>query len=136
MIIAGVVDLEHALGQLAQLRPVFHSESDFQLALAWQVRLEAPDVQVRLETRPLTNIHLDLAFQDPVTGHSTAVEVKYLTRFWAGTVNGERYDLKNQGAQDIRAYDVIKDITRVESFIVDMPASRERPELLETPQSR
>jgi len=50
--IAGGVDLDAILGRLAELRPIFHSEADFQFALAWQVKVHAPHVQVRLETRP------------------------------------------------------------------------------------
>lgn len=32
-------------------------------------------------------------------------------------VDSERYELKDHGAQDVRAYDVVKDIERVERFI-------------------
>jgi hypothetical protein len=45
------------------------------------------------------------------------MELKYLTRAWSGEVEGERYELKNHGAQDVRAYDVVKDVHRVERFI-------------------
>lgn len=62
-------------------------------------------------------MHLDLAFLRPDLGRTTAVELKYLTRLWSGTVGGERYELKNQGAQDIHAYGVVKDVVRVEKFI-------------------
>jgi hypothetical protein len=36
-------------------------------------------------------------------------------------VNAERFELLSQGAQDIRAYDVVKDIQRVERFIGGQP---------------
>lgn len=123
MQIAGRVDLDVILRRLAELRPVFHSEADFQFALAWQVKLNAPDVVTRLETRPAPNVHLDLAFQDLSSGRSTVIEVKYLTRGWAGTVGDESFELKNHGAQDIRAYDVVKDIKRVEGFIAGRPGA-------------
>jgi len=102
---------------LAGLRPVFHSEADFQLALAWQVQQRDPVMRVRLETRPAAGVRLDLAFSRPDLGSYTAVELKYLTRAWSGEVGGERYELKDQGAQDIRGYDAVKDIARVERFI-------------------
>lgn len=35
----------------------------------------------------------------------------------------ESFDLLRQGAQDIRAYDCIKDISRVESFVYDRPGA-------------
>jgi hypothetical protein len=43
-----------------------------------------------------------------------AVELKYLTAAWTGEVDGEHFSLLSQGAQDIRAYDVLKDVQRVE----------------------
>jgi hypothetical protein len=61
-----------------------------------------------------------------VDAHSTAasaIELKFLTREWVGDVSGERFELKSQGAQDIRAYDVVKDIARVEKFVCLMPGS-------------
>lgn len=117
MLIAGSVDLDSVLAELAVVRPVFHSEADFQLAFAWQVQQQDAAMQVRLETRPAVGVHLDLAFSRPDMGRTTAVELKYLTRLWSGIVGGERYELKNHGAQDIRAYDIVKDISRVEKFI-------------------
>jgi hypothetical protein len=117
MKIAGAVDLEETLRRLARLRPVFHSEADFQLALAWQFQQDDSAMGVRLETRPAAGVHLDLALSRPDLGRSTALELKYLTRAWSGEANGEHYALKNHGAQDIRGYDVVKDIARVERFI-------------------
>lgn len=117
MSVVGLVDLAELMEELARRRPVFHSEADFQLALAWQIQQKHPNLRVRLETRPAPGVHLDLALEEPGTERGTAVELKYLTRRWEGTVNGERYELKNHGAQDIRAYDVVKDICRVEKFI-------------------
>jgi hypothetical protein len=54
---------------------------------------------------------------EPVTGQSTALELKYLTAFWQGEDGGETFDLLNHAAQDIRAYDCIKDIAPVEEYI-------------------
>lgn len=53
----------------------------------------------------------------------SAVELKYLTRLWTGEFGGEPYQLKDQGAQDIRGYDVVKDVVRVERFVAAMPGS-------------
>jgi hypothetical protein len=117
VLIAGSVHLDEVLDDLSALRPIFHSEADFQLALAWQIQQRDAAMLVRLETRPAAGVHLDLAFSRPDLGRSTAIELKYLTRAWSGVVDGERYELKDHGAQDIRAYDVVKDIVRVERFI-------------------
>lgn len=123
MLIAGSVDLNDVLSQLAGIRPVFHSEADFQFAFAWLVQQRDVRMRVRLENRPAPGVHLDVEFARPDLGRTTAVELKYLTRLWTGEVNGERFELKNQGAQDIRAYDVVKDILRVETFVSNRPGS-------------
>ena len=50
------------------------------------------------------------------------MELKYPTALWVGDVASERFELKNHGAQDILAYDVVKDTVRVER--VPMPVVR------------
>ena len=67
----------------------------------------------------MPGMRLDLLISRVETGKHLAVELKYLTDAWAGDVDGERFELLSQGAQDIRAYDVIKDVWRVEGFIAD-----------------
>jgi hypothetical protein len=54
------LDAVTMLSLLAERRPVFHSERDFQHALAWQIQLAYPEAQIRLEPRPRRSIHLDL----------------------------------------------------------------------------
>lgn len=121
MLLAGRVPLDDLLGQLASLRPVFHSEADFQQAFAWECRVLDPSLRVRLETRPEPGVRLDLLLASDEGSAWSAVELKYLVRLWHGEVGGERFELKNQGAQDIRAYDVVKDIVRVERFVASRP---------------
>lgn len=100
---------------LARDRPVFHSEADFQFAFAWHLQTQDPRASVRLETRPRRGVHLDLLLT--TAERATAVELKYLTAAWTGEVGGEQFHLLAQGAQDIRAYDCVKDIERVEQFV-------------------
>lgn len=121
MQVAGSVDLAEALVGLAASRPIFHSEADFQLALAWGLQRRDPLMRVRLETRPEPGTHLDIACSRPDLGRFTALELKYLTRLWSGDHDGERFELKNHGAQDVRGYDVVKDISRVERFVHGRP---------------
>ncbi len=121
MLVAGSVELGEAFVGLATYRPVFHSEADLQLALAWELQRRDPEMRVRLETRPEPGTHLDVACSRPDLGRFTALELKYLTRFWSGEVAGERFELKNHGAGDVRGYDVVKDISRVERFIDGRP---------------
>lgn len=115
MRIADSVDLAQSLTALSKHRPVFHSEADFQLALAREVQAADESLNVYLETRPAPGVHLDMEFER--LGHSTAIELKYLTRAWDSQVGNQRYDLKNHSAHDLRRYDVVKDITRAESFV-------------------
>jgi hypothetical protein len=55
----------------------------------------------------------------PELGTHLVLEQKYLTSPCAGDVRGEHYERLSQGAQDISAYDVVKDIARVERFVGD-----------------
>ena len=100
---------------LASKRPVFHSEADFQHALAMQIAGAEPGVQIRLEYRPFSHerIYLDLWVSEG--SRKLAIELKYKTRAASIDWLGERFDLANQGAQDLGAYDVWKDVQRVES---------------------
>lgn len=103
----------------AAARRVFHSEADLQHAFAWEVHRLDPLMQVRLETHPHPRARLDLQLSRPDHGRHTAIELKYLTAGWTGEVDGEHFELTNHGAQDVRAYDVVKDIGRIEQFVGD-----------------
>jgi len=123
MLLAGAVDLESVLASLAIRRPVFHSEADFQVALAWEVQKVDPLMDVFLETRPARGLHLDLAFERPDLNRYSAVELKYLTRFWTGLVGAQLYELKNHSAQDNGRYGIVKDIWRIEKFVEGRPGA-------------
>jgi hypothetical protein len=106
--LAGVddwADIWRWLAVLRRSRRVFHSEADFQHALALAITASDPGARVRLETRPLTGMRLDLLVSRPDLGGYLAVELKYLTAAWAGEDDGEHFEVLGQGAQDIRAYD-------------------------------
>ena len=44
-----MIDFDHILQELAKKRPVFHSEADFQHALAWEIYSSDNDYSIRLE---------------------------------------------------------------------------------------
>lgn len=106
---------------LASQRPIFHSEADFQHALAWQIHTSHPQARIRLETRPQRGIRLDLLVHLEET---IAIELKYLVSRVDEVVSGERFNLPNQAAQDISRYDFLKDVVRVERFVADGIADR------------
>lgn len=114
-------DLDAALAILSSERPIFHSEADFQHALAWQVHAQLPQANIRLEYRPLPKepIYIDLWIELP--DGLIAIELKYPTRRLDVTVNGEHYSLANQAAQNNRRYDFVKDIVRLEYVIDALP---------------
>lgn len=115
------LNLPSIVRALSRRRPVFHSEADLQQELAWQVHMTHPEMQVRLEvrvpepSRPGHRERVDLLLRG--AQGSVVVEVKYLTDALNVVHDGEVFDLPRQGAQDVSAYDVVKDIFRVEHFV-------------------
>jgi hypothetical protein len=106
-------------------RPVFHSEADFQHALAWQLHLSIPDADIRLEKQVGTGsarVHLDLLLQS-ATGQ-VAIELKYKTRSATLKFCDEDFLLRNQSAQDIGRHDFLKDIHRLEKYVDGNPRAQ------------
>jgi len=108
-------DLHKILKVLSKERPVFHSEADFQHALAWAIHEKYSDLKIRLEKRVELNSkkkYLDIfAFNH---NKKVPIEVKYKTKNFETTVKKEKFNLKNQRARDLGRYDFIKDISRLE----------------------
>ena len=112
-----MLELPQLMSLLAKRRPLFHSEADFQHALAWHIKEEI-DTEVRLEVPYGTGgdrRYLDIWI--PQKG--VAIELKYFTRKpdprkRAVYLNDESFVLRDQGAQDIRRYDFLDDIKRLE----------------------
>jgi hypothetical protein len=110
------VDLVARLRALAVKRPTFSSEADLQLALGWEIQLAHPTARVWMEYRPAyldRRGYLDLWAADD--GWAAAIELKYFTRALDLVSGGERFELLNQGAQDISRYDFVRDVERVEA---------------------
>lgn len=111
------VDVVGALSGLAARRPVFHSERDFQHALAWQIQVNYPQAEIRLETRPRRSVHLDMFIR--LAGMRTTIELKYPVAALHAAIGEESFDLPQQSANDISRHDVIKDVTRIEAGLAD-----------------
>ena len=113
-----MVDVAGALAGLASKRPLFHSEADFQHALAWEFHERWPDCSLRLEFRPPRipeRIIIDLWV---TRGERVfAIELKHKTRRLSLTVDGEPYNLLDQSAQDLGRYDFLKDVRRLEGIV-------------------
>jgi len=110
---------------LARKRPIFHSEADFQHALAWELHSQLPESEVRLEL-PIESsgnaLHLDLWLSAP--GRAVAIELKYKTRSLSVKLNGESFSLKSHSAQDVGRYDFLRDIQRIERIVSSHPGTR------------
>ena len=111
-----MLSIDALLATLAQSRKVFHSEADFQHALAWQIQKIAPDRLVRLEVDafPDQDRRRFLDIWLPVDG--IAIELKYVTRKLEVDHDGESFALRDHSAQDTRRYDFLLDIQRLEAI--------------------
>lgn len=111
------MDLTIPLLQLKNKRKIFHSEADFQFALAWEIQICYPVAKVRLEYRPPEiepNMYIDILVI--IDGIWYPIELKYKTVKCTKASGGEIFKLKNHGAQDLGRYDYLLDIMRIEQF--------------------
>jgi len=112
-----LLNLPETLKELSLARPVFHSEADFQFALASHLRKKFSGLEIRLEIPMTDGMILDLLLAAPFVSEKYAIELKYKTTAWEGNINGEQFKLKSHGADDIGCYDTLKDVERIEYFI-------------------
>ena len=108
------MDLGCVISELSNKRPVFHSEADFQHALAWTIHSLYPDIKVRLEY-PASGLdaHIDILVRSGK--EEWPIEVKYKTKKLDVQIDGEKFFLKSQGAADQARYAFFKDIKRLEA---------------------
>ena len=113
-----MLSIHDVLLSLAEHRPLYHSEADFQHALAWEIQRSLPDARIRLE-RPvsvagkLVYVDVWVENQDQVV----AIELKYKTKAATVDIEGESFALRNQNAQDFGRYDFLKDVQRLEQVV-------------------
>ena len=112
-------ELTAVMSSLLNKRPVFHSEADFQHALAWEIHCMWPTSEIRLEYKPMHlkgRIYLDLWVNSTEFG-TLAIELKYKTRkMMTVDVRAEVFELADQSAQDQGRYDFLKDVQRLEEI--------------------
>ena len=113
-----MIDIKEILDVLAGKRPIFHSETDFQHALAWAIHLQDLTCSIRLEFKPPQlgkRAHLDIWAVDKST--ILVIELKYKTRMLDVRIGQESFHLLDQSAQDLARYDFLKDIHRLEQIV-------------------
>lgn len=117
-----MIDIVRTLESLAIKRPLFHSEADFQHALAWEIHQQSSNHSIRLEFKPPNikkRFYIDLWVANKES--AIAIELKYKTRGPSLEHEGETFDLLNQSAQDCGRYDFCKDIQRLEAVASEQP---------------
>lgn len=117
------LDIPERMQGLAARRLSFHSEADFQFELAWQLREARPRLAVRLED-PISlpgRAALDILIR--TADEVMTIELKYPRQRLACEIDGERFTLKAQEAQDGGRYAVLKDVERMERFVAARPAA-------------
>lgn len=118
-------DVIELMTELAEERPVFHSEADFQFALAWIIKESDRSRSMRLERRfPGLEKRMSMDIQALSNESCVNFELKYTSVAKALIVDGEKYELQNQGAHDIRRYDFWKDVQRLEQMNALVPGSK------------
>ena len=116
-----MLDIHNLMARLASRRPIFHSERDFQHALAWQVHETCPDSDLRLEREqfsPGTAEHMATDIWIRLPDAVVAIELKYTNRAFQIEWDDEVFALRDHGAQPPRRYDFIKDIQRLEQTLL------------------
>ena len=113
-----MLDLPNLLQSLAVERPVFHSEADFQLALAWEIKRRVPTCDIRLEKCvPFLNRRRYVDIWITKGNQIVAIELKYPTRLRTLESNGEQFELRDHSAEDCGRYDFLKDIVRLQGLV-------------------
>lgn len=116
-----MLDIDDLMSGLFLRRRIFHSEADFQHALAWHIHETHPDCDVRLEFNASGAGQRRLALDIWISANQVhlAIELKYCTRLLSLDWLNEQFALRDQSAQDTRRYDFLKDIQRIEQ-VLDM----------------
>jgi len=112
-------DINTVMENLSKKRPIFHSEADFQHALAWEIHKQLPESAIRLERRYSKGnkrIYFDIWID--YKGETIIIELKYKTKEVSVEIDNEKFNLRNHGAWDLGRYDFIKDISRLEKIVL------------------
>ena len=116
-----MLDIHNLMADLSKQRPIFHSEADFQHALAWQIHKAIPNCEIRLEMPyrvSQDNWYLDIWLQTM----EIAIELKYRTKRMEGEKDREYFLLKNHKGHQQGRYHFLKDIQRLERVVADRKA--------------
>ena len=112
-----MLDIHQVMTSLSDRRPIFHSEADFQFALAWHIKETKGDaVGSAWNTNPCHTNFSRMQLDIWLPSEGTVIELKYPRTKLDVTSNGEHFLLKD-GADDLDRYDFVKDVSRIEGVI-------------------
>ncbi len=120
-----MIDIRNCINELQNKRPLFVSEADFQLELAWTIKDKYPSAKVRCEYTPSFNSNMHIDILVILDGMWIPIELKYKTKGCNKEFDGDTYNLKNHGAKDVNCYLYLKDIQRIEEVRANVPAFEE-----------
>lgn len=106
---------------LSRERPIFHSEADFQFALAWALKSVDPQAHLRLEY-PIGNVRGAVDIVAMSNGRPAyALELKYVKTRTKMQIGDETYDLPDSLSDSY--YYVCNDLARMERFVAENPGA-------------
>jgi len=118
--------IKELIGKLSVKGIIFDSEDDFKFSLAWLIKEKYGEhAEVRLERRMSDNngpkgnkvnerIDIFIELQNGDSKKRTGIELKYYTS--ALECKGKGVNLASQGAENLKRYDALRDIERLEKF--------------------
>lgn len=114
------MNLDIVLLEMAQERPIFHSEADFKHAFAWAIQKAYPTIPIRLEYRPRPQEaeYIDIWLRDRT---SVAVELKYHKAEFSTEIDGEVFSDPGTAPRDVTRHGFLKDVARLENLVSDIP---------------
>lgn len=112
------ININEILNALFSEKRIFCSEADFQFALARKIKELYPSAKIRLEYTPAlfdTKRRIDIAVF--INEQMIPIELKYKTKAFSNTIDGEYIYLRNHSAEDTGRYDFLRDIQRMEEIM-------------------
>lgn len=116
------IDIFSVMERLKSRKPIFVSEADFQLEMAWTIKELHPDIKVYMEYCPEFDqkMHIDILL---ITNKGwIPIELKYKTKGCKIKIDNETYILANHSAKDVNCYLYLKDIQRIERIQEQAPS--------------
>ena len=118
------LDIHGLMQELSKSRLIFHSEADFQHALAWQIGKRLGDHSVRLEYPFTTDRDDNRELDIWLPKKKIAIELKYFTMKFCRDYMGEFFALKQQARANVARYSFLNDVQRLERLVHERQTAR------------